>query len=173
MRQRNSTIVTLGNALVLTLCLAVIGCTNTEDSNPPTDQNIEFRPDGVLDFIRPDSSLIQRVVIEIAEDTAARNQGLMYRRTMAERMGMLFIFPGQASRSFWMLNTPLSLDILFVDPDGRIINIVKGTTPFSKDPILSTEPAQYVVEVRAGFTNKYKIAPGDLISWERRTFETN
>jgi len=89
---------------------------------------------------------------------------------MPDRAGMLFVSEGASMKSFWMKNTSLSLDILFVDSEGAIVNIVKRTTPFSEAVILSTEPAQYVVEVHAGFTDTYQITETDHISWERRTF---
>ena len=147
------------------------GC--AEDAPPPdgSEQEISFRPDGILDFSRPDSTLITRIVIEIAESPEAQAQGLMYRRSMPARGGMLFVDPEESMRSFWMKNTPLSLDILFVTQDGEIVNIEKRTTPFSETNILSTGPAQFVVEVRAGFTDLYEITEDDHITWERRSFE--
>ena len=97
----------------------------------------------------------------------------MYRKTMDADHGMLFVYPEAEPRSFWMKNTPLALDIIFVDAKGEIVNIVKRTSPYSEDFIESTAPAQYVVEVRAGFTDRYGISEDDRISWRRQTFETD
>ena len=157
---------------VFLVALSLVGCANeeTEPKNALT-QDIAFRPDGVLDFMRPDSTLVTRIVIEIAEDVQSQAQGLMFRRSLPQRGGMLFLNQSESMRSFWMKNTPLSLDILFVDAEGEVINIVRHTTPFSEDRIESTAPAQFVVEVRSGFTDTYGITEEDRISWERRTFE--
>jgi len=134
--------------------------------------DIAFTPEGVLDFVRPDSSIVSRIIIELAETPEEQAQGLMYRRTLPDRGGMLFIDAEESMRSFWMKNTALALDIIFVDAQGEIVNIVKRTTPYSEDFIESTGPAQYVVEVRAGFTDRYGISDDDRITWRRQTFET-
>jgi uncharacterized membrane protein (UPF0127 family) len=155
---------------MLMLLLSTSGCTKESEPDQGVSRDLEFRADGVLDFVRADSSIVTRIAIEIAESPQEQAAGLMYRRTLPERGGMLFVDPAPSMRSFWMKNTPLSLDILFVDEAGDIVNIVKRTTPYSEEQILSTGPAQYVVEVRAGFTDKYKITQEDHIVWERRQF---
>ena len=145
------------------------------DSDPATEAPAaepKFRADGSLDFMRADSTLLTRIFIEIAEDAESQATGMMYRKSMAERTGMLFVSEEPSMKSFWMRNTLLSLDVLFLDSEGGIINIVKRTAPLSEDRILSTAPAQYVLEVRAGFTDKYGIEPGQYITWERRSFDT-
>ena len=171
----------LSNPLALTRLLGLVaavaimtllsGCNSKNDAANKIAQDIQFRADGVLDFINPDSAIVIRILIEVAETPAAQAQGLMYRRTMPDRGGMLFVDPVESMRSFWMKNTPLALDIMFVDADGQIVNIVKRTTPFSEDQIESTAPAQFVVEVRAGFVDRYGITEENRISWERRTFD--
>lgn len=159
-----------GCFVVILAIMSIMGCTKSDQTGPPVATDIEFRPDGILDFIRPDSSIVTRIGIEIAESVEAQAQGLMYRRSLPNRGGMMFIDPEPSMRSFWMKNTSLSLDIIFVDESGEIVNIVKRTTPFSEDFIFSKGPAQYVVEVRAGFTDKFSITELDRITWERRSF---
>jgi len=148
------------------------GCTSETTQEGAMQTDIAFTPEGVLDFVRPDSSVISRILIELAETPQEQAQGLMYRRSLPDRGGMLFVDAVASMRSFWMKNTPLSLDIIFVDADGDIVNIVKRTTPYSEDYIESTGPAQYVVEVRAGFTDRYGITAEDRIRWRRQSFET-
>lgn len=168
MRYRNRPVVA---GLILALTMLTAGC-NREPSQPEgLATDIEFTPEGFLDFVRPDSSLITRIIIELAETPEEQAQGLMYRRTLPDRGGMLFVDPAESMRSFWMKNTALSLDILFVDAEGHIVNIAKKTTPFSEEHIESTGPAQYVVEVRAGFTDRYGITEDDRIVWRRETFD--
>lgn len=179
MRLRNGTSATglLGLTRLLGLigALAIMtllgGCNSKDNAANQIARDIEFRADGVLDFINPDSAIVTRILIEVAETPAAQAQGLMYRRTMPDRGGMLFVDPVESMRSFWMKNTSLALDIMFVDANGQIVNIVKRTTPFSEDQIESAAPAQFVVEVRAGFVDRYGITDEDRISWERRTFD--
>ncbi len=169
MQHRDRKITARRSVLVLLLMITAMGCSKSE--NPPVvATDIEFKPEGILDFFHADSTVVARIAIEIAESSAEQAQGLMYRRSMPDRAGMLFVSEGASMKSFWMKNTSLSLDILFVDSGGAIVNIVKRTTPFSEAVILSTEPAQYVVEVHAGFTDTYHITETDHISWERRTF---
>ena len=80
---------------------------------------------------------------------------------------MLFLYKDAKYRSFWMRNTPTSLDIIFVGENLKIVNIAEKTLPMSDTRYISSSPAKYVVEVRAGFVKKYGIKAGDKISWER------
>jgi uncharacterized membrane protein (UPF0127 family) len=179
MRYRNRSITArLTAACAATVLLSAVmtglaGCASETQDNESLKTDITFTPEGILDFVRPDSSIISRIIIELAETPEEQAQGLMYRRSLPDRGGMLFIDAGESMRSFWMKNTPLALDIIFVDAKGEIVNIVKRTTPYSEDFIESTAPAQYVVEVRAGFTDRYGISEDDRISWRRQTFETD
>ena len=80
---------------------------------------------------------------------------------------MLFIFSRQEYQSFWMRNTAISLDIIFVNSNNEIVTIHKNTNTFSDKSYPSTKPAIFVVEVIAGFTDKYGINVGDKIVWRR------
>ncbi len=82
---------------------------------------------------------------------------------------MLFIMDREEIQSFWMLNTYISLDILFVDAEKRIVTIRPDTTPQSLDSVASDKPALYVVEVNAGFCKKHGISTGDRIEFELLT----
>ncbi len=92
------------------------------------------------------------VSAEIADSDAERTQGLMHRETLAASAGMLFVFDDEDMRFFWMKNTPLSLDIIFISADKKIVSIAENTTPFSEAPISSEFPAKFVLEVNAGFS---------------------
>lgn len=125
-----------------------------------------FRKDGELRFIDSQTNkVITTLNIEVADSDSEREQGLMYRETMAENEGMLFMMGAEEMQSFWMKNTVISLDILYVSSDRRIVSIHKNTKPFSLDQILSGKPAMYIVEVNAGYTDKNDIEVGDLISF--------
>ncbi|HVK79509.1 MAG TPA: DUF192 domain-containing protein, partial [Verrucomicrobiae bacterium] len=101
--------------------------------------------------------------VEIADDDRERNQGLMYRRSLADDRGMLFHFQEPEHASFWMRNTILSLDIIFIGTDGRILNIADHTTPYSEAPIPATGLTRGVLEIRAGRAEELGIRPGDHV----------
>ena len=147
------------------LLLMVAACENDSPSNSQTDA--AFRKDGTLEFVRPDGSVIRSIEIEIAEDEATRQTGLMNRRQMTLAQGMLFLFSDEAPRKFWMANTPIPLDIMFVGADSQIVNIARRTRPLSRENVVSTGPAQYVVEVRGGFSDHYDLDETVKIRWQR------
>ncbi|MDQ0316429.1 DUF192 domain-containing protein [Amorphus orientalis] len=105
--------------------------------------------------------------IEIADDPMERAQGLMFREEMAPDHGMLFDFAREQPASFWMKNTPLSLDMIFAKADGTIVRIAEDTTPFSTDSVPSGEPVRFVFEVLAGTSDRLDIEPGDRIEHPR------
>ena len=121
--------------------------------------------EGNLTFTDSLNNPITKIDIEIADNDDDRQNGLMYRKSMETNQGMLFIFPLQEMQSFWMRNTLLPLDMIFVNADKKIITIHKNTKILSDQSYASTEPAQYVVEVCAGFSDKYSLKPGDKINW--------
>ncbi len=125
----------------------------------------KFEKDGELTFLTKSGNFITSIDIEIADTEQKRMQGLMFREHMDENRGMLFIFPREDYQAFWMKNTVIPLDMIFVNSKKEIINIHKNTTPFSEQTYPSTAPAIYVIEVNAGFTDKYNIQPGDKIVW--------
>ena len=126
-----------------------------------------FRKEGELTFIKKgDRSTIATIDIEIADTLHEKTIGLMYRKSMADREGMLFVYGTLRSKFFWMKNTYIPLDMVFVDKGFEIVEIVKNTTPLSEELIPVHENTQYAVEVNAGFTGKYGIQVGDSIAIE-------
>ncbi len=105
--------------------------------------------------------------VEIADTPDLTSLGLMNREYLAEDAGMLFVFPYPDKRSFWMKNTIIPLDIIFIDGSGKIIQISETTTPYSTESIVCLKPAQYVLEVNAGITEQHKINIGDIITWDK------
>ncbi|MBI3438225.1 MAG: DUF192 domain-containing protein [Proteobacteria bacterium] len=114
---------------------------------------------------------IAACALEIADNDAEREQGLMYRRSMAADHGMLFIFDPPSPEGFWMHNTFLPLDIIFIGADGRIVNIAADATPFSDDNIPSAGPVRGVLELNAGRAAALGILPGDRV--RHRIFGAN
>lgn len=104
-----------------------------------------------------------RFMVEIADDDAERQRGLMERPPLADDRGMLFQFPDVAERGFWMRNTPSPLDIIYIDPRGRIVSIARNATPNSDAVIPSNGPASGVLEIRGGRAAEIGAQPGDLV----------
>jgi hypothetical protein len=150
--------------ILLILAVAVSACGDGTDGRVIPDE-IPFRADGILDIILPDSSVAVRIAIEVAASDSAQARGLMERRSLPQRGGMLFVDAESREREFWMRNTPLPLDIIFIRADRTIANIARRTTPYSDERIRSEGPAQYVLEVRAGFTDLYAIDDSARVNW--------
>lgn len=100
--------------------------------------------------------------IEIADDPGKRSAGLMFRETMDDDHGMLFVFEQTQPVGFWMKNTPLPLDLIFIGQDGRVKEIHRGE-PFSEAPIASQEPIRFVLELNYGTAQRTGVKEGDLI----------
>lgn len=100
--------------------------------------------------------------VELALSAADRASGLMNRKSMAADHGMLFKFEQSRQVLMWMKNTPLPLDMLFIDEAGAIIRIAKETTPFSEAIIPSGGPVRYVLELNAGTADRRGISAGDM-----------
>lgn len=101
-----------------------------------------------------------RFTIELAATPAERAQGLMFRESMPEDHGMLFDFETEQPVAFWMKNTPLPLDMLFIDKTGTIVRIAADTTPYSETPVPSRQPVRAVLELHAGTAARLGITPG-------------
>ena len=109
-----------------------------------------------------------RVTVEIADTDNKRQRGLMFREALNPNEGMIFIFDEPGFYPFWMKNTLISLDMLWVDAHGKIVSITQSVPPCEADPCPSYPPlagssALYVVEVVAGFTRQHGIKVGDIL----------
>lgn len=108
---------------------------------------------------------VHRFRVEVAASPEAQNRGLMFRTELGPNEGMIFPSVPPQARSFWMKNTPLPLDLIFVGTDGRILNIVAMATPYSLDSISSAGVTSGVLELKGGRAAELGIAPGDLVEW--------
>lgn len=150
--------------------LAGSGCTQENDeAATPTDEErtIPFDKEGTLAFIQ-DSDTLVVLDLEIADTDSARKRGMMQREGFpSETSGMLFPFDEERERSFWMANTPIALDLFFLDADSQVVRVKKYAQPNTSDQIPSGDPAQYVLETPAGFADSYGIVEGDRVRWRR------
>jgi len=103
------------------------------------------------------------VGLEVADTADAQRRGLMYRSSLPDGRGMLFIFADDRDHEFWMKNTLIPLDMLFIAGDGRVVGIHADATPLSTAPIAAGMPSRFVLEVPGGFAARHGIAPGDRV----------
>jgi uncharacterized membrane protein (UPF0127 family) len=108
---------------------------------------------------------VHAFVIEIADNADARARGLMFRKELPEGQGMLFDFKREQDVSFWMENTYIPLDMIFIRGDGRILRIAENTEPLSQRTIPSGGPVLAVLEVIGGTSRKLGIEPGDRVAF--------
>jgi uncharacterized protein len=102
--------------------------------------------------------------VEVADTPEKQAQGLMDRDTLCDTCGMIFVFEREQTLSFWMKNTRIPLDILFIQTDGTVVTVHENTTPFQTNPTYpSSKPARYSLEVNAGYAKKYNIAVGSKL----------
>jgi uncharacterized protein len=130
------------------------------------DDYYHFKKEGELTFYSADSVKKATIDIEIANTEYGRELGLMKRKSMEENQGMLFIFPVEKMQAFWMRNTLISLDMIFVSAQKEIVTIQKNTKILSDQSYPSSKPAMYVIEVNAGFSDRHNLKEGDKISWK-------
>ena len=162
-------------AVLIRICLILLVISGTlvsckeEPKKAISTEPISFTKEGELEVYKGTSdSLLTRLNIEIAESDYEIQTGLMYREKMETDQGMLFIFPDVAFHSFYMKNTLIPLDIIFIDEGLTIVNIKQNASPMDESGIPSGLPVQYVLEVNAGLTETWGMAPGDRIVFNRQ-----
>ena len=138
---------------------APVATTATESASTPS-----FVKEGEVVFMSGGKN-INKIDVEIAENEAEHAKGLMYRSYMPDSVGMLFIFQKVQPQSFWMKNTHIALEIIYVGPDKKIISIQKNARPYSEENLPSYGDVQYVVEVNGGYADLHGIKVGDSIQF--------
>ncbi|MEZ5924022.1 MAG: DUF192 domain-containing protein [Hyphomicrobiaceae bacterium] len=101
--------------------------------------------------------------VELAVDPAQKAKGLMFRRSLGENEGMLFLYEAPQEVTMWMRNTYLPLDMVFIAKDGLISRIAERTVPFSETRIASEEPVLAVLEINGGLSERLGLKPGDKV----------
>jgi uncharacterized protein len=129
------------------------------------DSEYMFKKDGELTFTDSLNNSKTKIDIQIANTEFDRQLGLMYRKQMDENRGMLFIFPVEEKQSFWMHETFIPLDMIFVNALNKIVTIHRNTQTLSDQSYPSTAPAKYVIEVNGGYCLKHNIMEGDKINF--------
>lgn len=148
------------------LCLLMYSCKEEKKQSKVTRVEIAFKKEGELSLLKASNdSLIQKLNIEIADDEYQTETGLMYRKSMDDNQGMLFIFPDSQYRYFYMRNTEIPLDIIYIDDDQTIVSIQKNAKPLDETSLPSEGPAKYVLEINAGLSTAWNLEKGDKIQF--------
>jgi uncharacterized membrane protein (UPF0127 family) len=150
-------------SFVLMLALA---CTQRSAAPAPATTATTTADAAAPRIILPDRSA---VIVEVASDDATREQGLMYRDHMADDRGMIFLFTQAGEYPFWMKNTLIPLDMIWMDPDHRIVHIAHDVPPCKADPCPNYPPnakASSVLELAAGVAAKHHLKDGDVLRFE-------
>ena len=142
-----------GLLILFIIAAAFVGCSR----NPETVR---------VTFSEADGKPIGNFQAEIAASNSAREIGLMYRKDFGDDDAMLFIFPSEAPRSFWMKNTYVELDMVFVSAANKIVSIVERAVPLTESPRASKGPAQYVLEIKGGRSKALGLHAGMIIKVE-------
>jgi uncharacterized membrane protein (UPF0127 family) len=108
---------------------------------------------------------VHRFRVELAQTTEEQAQGLMFRTRLGPDEGMLFPMEPPRPASFWMRNTVIPLDLLFVAPDGRIANIAANAKPYDETKLISAGPVKAILELPGGRAAELRIAAGDAVDW--------
>jgi uncharacterized membrane protein (UPF0127 family) len=120
-------------------------------------------PEGAVRFQTARGEWVVRV--EVAGNDADRARGLMFRRDLPPDHGMIFVFSSSEEHGFWMHNTLLSLDMIFLDEDRRVVGVVANATPQTDTPRTVGKPSRYVIEVAAGEAAAHAIGPGTQVAF--------
>ena len=156
--------------LVFPLLIMLPACSPqaAEDSAAPAPQQAAVHPESGLEVIPLTITTLaktHRFRVEVARTPEEQAKGLMFRAAMAPDEGMLFPYDPPRVLSFWMKNTVLSLDLIFIGPDHRVINVAANAVPYSEAPITSDAPAIATLELNAGRAAALGIVPGARVDW--------
>ncbi len=154
-------------ALTLAFGLSITACKEAS-KKIVTTAPVTFTKEGSLSVFRDQTdSLLVELDIEIAETEYETQTGLMYRNSMEDGQGMLFIFPEVAYHSFYMKNTKFPLDIVYIDDQLTVSSIIKNAQPLNESGLPSQEAVKYVLEVNGGLSDSWGIQSGDKIQFRR------
>ena len=154
----------------IVLSIAFISCKEKTTEQKSITKEVSFTKEGELTLMKAETdSIITTLDIEIADDEYQTQTGLMYRKSMADTQGMLFIFEDSRPRSFYMKNTEFGLDIIYINSDQKIVSIQKNAKPLDPTSLPSQGAAQYVLEVNDGLTDIWGLEQGDIVEWTTKS----
>ncbi len=144
----------------------LLSCQNHHRIVKTSDQpSVQFTKEGQLTITDSLGQSKAQFDIEFARDDYERETGLMYRKIMKDHQAMLFIFKDEQPRYFWMKNTYIPLDIIYINAGKQIVSIAKNAQPLDETSLPSHFPAKYVLEINAGLSDDYGLKKGDKVRW--------
>ncbi len=164
MKKRILSLATL--SLFLSLSLTSCGDDDKKQEVIETDP-ITFTKEGELYMIKASGDTLKKLDIELAESDYEHQTGLMYRESMEDDQGMLFIYDDERVRSFYMKNTYIPLDIIYYAADSTLVSIQKNATPRDETSLPSEGPAKFVLEINGGLSDAWGVEQGDKISFKK------
>ncbi|WP_235969430.1 DUF192 domain-containing protein [Anaeromyxobacter diazotrophicus] len=147
----------MGLALALAACRA---------PGPPAGRGADAASAPPRVLIESPSGRVSAVAVELARGEAQLARGLMFRERLGPDEGMLFVFPDTAVHAFWMKNTLIPLDMIFIDEGKTVVGIVERAEPHSTAPRTPGRPSRYVLEVNGGWSAAHGVAAGDRVTFE-------
>lgn len=150
------------------LALALAGCKGT-DADPAATATIAIHPESRLPVIPltvTHAGTVQNFKVELAQTPQDQAKGLMFRTALGPDEGMLFPFDPPKQASFWMRNTVIPLDLLFIAPDGRVTNIAAQAQPYDETQLRSAGVVKAVLELPGGRAAELGLAAGDTVEWQ-------
>jgi uncharacterized membrane protein (UPF0127 family) len=149
------------------LASALAACSPATGGAAPTAAKAVHPESGlaVIPLTVTSASGTHQFTVEIASSSVEQAKGLMFRTELGPDEGMIFPMNPPRDASFWMKNTVISLDLIFVGPDGRISNIAANAVPYDLNPLSSIGPVKGVLEIPGGRAAQLGIAAGDKVAW--------
>lgn len=152
--------------IVALLAMQLVACSKKTENVESDESPYTFRRDGLLQVVSPQGEVKAEFEIEIARTELATMQGLKYRESMEKNQGMLFILSGTRPHEFWMQDTYMSLDIIYIGRDYEIFQIYDNTEPFSEELLYPKDINLFTLELIAGAAQEFDIKEGDTIQWQ-------
>lgn len=150
--------------IIFILSLSILACKDNKKVIKQT--SISFKKEADLTILKLANSTKINLDIEIADTDFDIETGLMYRDSMEDNQGMLFVFQDVIPRYFFMKNTKIPLDIIYLDEAKKIVSFQKNAKPMDETSLPSNLPAKYVLEINAGLSDAWSLAIGDIISYK-------
>ena len=151
----------------LSFGLSFIGC--KENNKVIKQTEVTFTKEGELTIFKASDSTKVSLNIEIADTDFDIQTGLMYRNSMKNNQGMLFVFDDETERFFYMKNTKFPLDLIYINANKSIVSFQKNAKPFDESSLPSNAPAKYVLEVNAGLVDTWGVSVDDSINFVNLT----
>lgn len=174
-RNNKVTLIVIGLAMgvfILTQIMPAFTSKKSTPAKPTSTGTTPMAPSNPFEheangwFISPSGDTLAALELELSQTQYEITRGLMHRREMAEHQGMVFEFTDEAPRAFWMKNTILSLDIIYLKANGSIDSYFENTQPYSETSLPSSGVAQYVLEVNAGYLKANNISDSTVLVYQ-------